>query len=141
MAQEIPGTHLVAEFGQKALISKDGKVLMMKGVKDDRWDFPGGRLHIKEDLVQGLKRELMEELGVEANVGDPFFVTAWYGTTSGIPRVLIVYFVTLSNPDAEFVIPEDEVSELGWIGKNDIEKLNIDSSWKPALYKFFASLN
>lgn len=138
MAQEIPGTHLVGDFGQKALISKEGKVLMCRGVGDTRWDFPGGRLHLREDLAEGLKRELKEELGIEAEVGEPFFVTVWYGAKTGLPRVLIVYLVSLVDPTAVFSIAQDELEEVRWVGKEDIESLDITPEWKPALYKFFA---
>ena len=139
MAQEIPGAHLVGDFGQKALIIKDGKVLMCRGVGDANWDFPGGRLHTGEDLAQGLRRELMEELGVDTEVEDPFFVTVWYGSRSGMPRVLVLYLVSLVNPAAEFSIAHDELEEVRWINKDEIETIGAAPEWKPALYKFFAA--
>jgi len=139
MAKEIPGSHLVGDFGQKALIVKDGKVLMCRGVGDTEWDFPGGRLHVGEDLTEGLRRELEEELGVQTEIGDPFYVTVWYGAKSGMPRVLVVYLVSLIDADAKFTIARDELEEVKWIDKDDIETINPAPEWKPALYKFFAA--
>ena len=37
------------------------------------WEFPGGKCEAGESLPQCLARELMEELGVEAEVGDEIF--------------------------------------------------------------------
>jgi len=139
MAQEIPGTHLVGQFSQKAFIVKDGKVLMTRGLGDDTLDLPGGRLHIGEDLTQGLMREVKEELSVEVEIGEPFYINIWYGAPEGTPRIQVVYLVTLANPATEFTLAKDELEEVRWIGKDEVETSNVHPDWKPALYKFFAA--
>jgi 8-oxo-dGTP pyrophosphatase MutT (NUDIX family) len=53
------------------VISEDGKLLM--GKKDpkrliydvDCWHIPGGAVDDGEDLVQGLRREMLEEVGID----------------------------------------------------------------------------
>lgn len=138
MAQEIPGAHVVGDFGQKALIAKDGKVLMCKGIGDARWDLPGGRLHVKEDPTEGLMRELKEELGVDTIIGEPFYSMVWYGAKSGLPRIFVVYLVTLVDPTAEFVLAEDELEALTWVGKDELEAAGVSLDWLPVLHKFFS---
>ncbi len=139
MAKEIPGTHVVGDFGQKALIVKDGKVLMCKGIGDTDWDFPGGRLHVGEGLKEGLMRELKEELGVDTEIGEPFYTTVWYGAKSGMPRIFAVYLVTLADPSAAFTIAQDELEAITWVGKDDFETVGAAPDWMPVLYKFFAA--
>ena len=138
MSQDDFHKHLVGDLGQKALIVKDGKVLICRNVGWDEWDFPGGRLHIKEDLKEGLMRELKEELGVEAEIGEPFFITVGYGAPSGMPRIFVLYCVSLTDREAPFVLEKDEIAEVKWIGKDDIEGIKMIPELKPALYKFFA---
>lgn len=137
MAQEIPGAHVVGDFGQKALILKDGKVLVCRGIGDTDWDLPGGRLHVGEDPQDGLKRELKEELGAEVEVGEPFFVTVWYGAKSGLPRIFVVYIATLIDPSVALTVAKDELEEVAWIGKQEVEAFPLAPEWKQALRKFY----
>jgi 8-oxo-dGTP pyrophosphatase MutT (NUDIX family) len=130
--------HFVGEFAQKALIVKDGKLLMCKGVGDTVWDLPGGRLHVREDLKEGLLRELKEELGIEAKIGEPFYAMTWYGAKSGVPRVFVVYLVTLADPSAEFVIETEELEGVTWVDKNTYKRVGAAPDWMPVLEKFFA---
>jgi 8-oxo-dGTP pyrophosphatase MutT (NUDIX family) len=48
---------------------RDGHVLVHRAVHETFWTFPGGRAEIGETSAETLKREMMEELGVEITVG------------------------------------------------------------------------
>jgi A/G-specific adenine glycosylase len=52
-----------------AVMEKDGRILIQKrpvgGLLADLWEFPGGKVERGESLVQALRREVREELGVE----------------------------------------------------------------------------
>jgi 8-oxo-dGTP pyrophosphatase MutT (NUDIX family) len=48
---------------------RDGHVLVHRATHENFWTFPGGRAEIGETSVQTLKREMIEELGVEVRVG------------------------------------------------------------------------
>ena len=61
------------------LIEAEGKVLVCQRRRGDTfelmWEFPGGKLQAGETAAEGLARELLEELGVEARVGEEVFRT------------------------------------------------------------------
>jgi 8-oxo-dGTP diphosphatase len=57
-----------------AIVIQDGKVLLARrGPKEKLagyWEFPGGKVEKGESLAECLCRELHEELGVEAEIGE-----------------------------------------------------------------------
>jgi 8-oxo-dGTP diphosphatase len=56
------------------LIVKDGKLLVCQRTRHQtmplKWEFPGGKIEEGEQPRAALRRELEEELGILANVGD-----------------------------------------------------------------------
>ena len=60
-----------------AVITRDGRVLACQRSRKSRfglkWEFPGGKVHAHETPVAALERELEEELGVRAKIGEELF--------------------------------------------------------------------
>ena len=56
-----------------AVIAFNGKLLLCRRAPDEKlagmWEFPGGKMEDGETLQECLKRELREELGIEASAG------------------------------------------------------------------------
>src|SRR5467141_5137117 len=57
-----------------ALIWKDGNVLICQRTRHQvmplKWEFPGGKIEEGEQPRDALRRELDEELGIDATIGD-----------------------------------------------------------------------
>jgi 8-oxo-dGTP diphosphatase len=57
-----------------ALIEKDGKLLVCQRTRHQtmplKWEFPGGKIEEREQPRDALRRELEEELGIAATIGD-----------------------------------------------------------------------
>jgi mutator protein MutT len=56
-----------------AVIERDGKVLICQrkgGRHAYKWEFPGGKVERGETAKEALRRELLEELGIDARIGD-----------------------------------------------------------------------
>lgn len=68
---ELPEIHVIAG----ALFDASGRVLIAQRPRGrhmaGRWEFPGGKLGFGEDRLEGLKRELAEELGVSIRSARP----------------------------------------------------------------------
>ena len=57
-----------------AVIARAGTVLVCQrpagGHHPGKWEFPGGKVEPGEGIEDGMRRELQEELGIEAEVGE-----------------------------------------------------------------------
>lgn len=71
MAEQIP---ILVVAG---IIVRDGRVLICQRQRADayglQWEFPGGKVKTGEDLPAALRRELEEELTIQAEVGQEVF--------------------------------------------------------------------
>ncbi|KXZ39360.1 8-oxo-dGTP diphosphatase [Alkalithermobacter thermoalcaliphilus JW-YL-7 = DSM 7308] len=58
----------------KTLIFKENEVLLIKRSNSNfasyKWDLPGGKLEFKEDPIDCLKREVLEETGIDIEILD-----------------------------------------------------------------------
>jgi 8-oxo-dGTP diphosphatase len=97
------------------------RILISKSRNKDVWFFVGGKLENEETHEQCLKRELMEELGVEV-VGSPKFylespVELGAGDTQKRTVKIFVYLVEIvGNPK-----PSSEIESIHWLNIEDFK--------------------
>jgi len=71
----------------RAIIEYQGKYLLVRNaVSDTFWCLPGGGVEVGEDILSALERELIEELGVEPEIGNLLYVHSLKGPDGyGVP--------------------------------------------------------
>ena len=86
----------------RAIIYKDGKLLAVKHKHGEDishyYAVPGGGLDPQESLVDGLARELREETGINAVIGNLLFIQQFPSARAGYAEEL-EFFFTVKNPD------------------------------------------
>ena len=64
-----------------AVVERDGRYLITRRLEGSHlaglWEFPGGKILPAEKPEDALRRELQEELGVEASVGELIETVTW----------------------------------------------------------------
>mgnify|MGYP001208049434 CR=1 FL=1 len=121
-----------------ALMRKDGLVLLgqrPKGSLQGQWEFPGGKIEMGETPEEALKRELQEELGVTATVGDLRLATTH---TYGDRGVLILFY------DVRFWKGEPKSQhhvDLMWVKPEEIHRQEIPEANRKILAQLTAILN
>lgn len=113
-----------------AAIVRDGRALISKRGSEPekgRYDVPGGFLNAGEEALDGLRRELREELGVEVDVTMNDCVqmaTHTYGDEEDY--VLAIGFLArLVSGDPE---PSDDVADIDWVTLDELD--DIDFAWE-----------
>jgi ADP-ribose pyrophosphatase YjhB (NUDIX family) len=67
----------------RALAVHDGKLLVCHQSHDDSFfALPGGKLQVGETIAAGLTRELLEETGIRAQVGELLIINEWVGASN-----------------------------------------------------------
>lgn len=113
---------IIQRVAMKAVIVKDGKVLILReastykeGTQTGRYHVPGGRIKIGENFEEGLRREVLEETGLEVKIGMPLYVGEWRPVIKDTPHQIIAMFIICQPAsDAEIVL-SDEHDAYEWI--------------------------
>jgi ADP-ribose pyrophosphatase YjhB (NUDIX family) len=104
----------------KALIKKDNQFLVLKNIDNNQWETPGGRLEDKEDLINGLNREVKEETNLEVNILFPFH-THSANLDKDNPIIGITYLCEYVS--GEITLDQTEQSEYKWLTLEEIKEL------------------
>jgi ADP-ribose pyrophosphatase YjhB (NUDIX family) len=108
---------------------RDGKALVtVRAVEPEkgRVDVPGGFVEVGEHPVEGLEREVREELGVDVEVEEKpvLLATHTYGP-DGIWVLAISFLARLVGGEPS---PADDVAEIRWVSAEEID--DIDFAWE-----------
>jgi 8-oxo-dGTP diphosphatase len=76
------------------VIEKDGLILIAQRAEGQnhalKWEFPGGKVEAWEDTRDALKRELEEELSIQARIGDE--ITRYEYQYPGRPPIRLIFY-------------------------------------------------
>ena len=111
-------THIIAAAG--IVINDKDEVLMVK-TYNAGWVFPGGQVEVGENVIDAVKREIMEEASVDIEVGEVFCIssnTAKYPGYNGVkevPTKIMLDFICKAKGGTPR--PSDENSESVYVSK------------------------
>lgn len=146
----------------RGIIYKDGKLFCQQlkkqgGVASDFWCTPGGGLDPLEPLIDGLKREMIEETGVAPEIGRLLFIQQYADSAnfSYDEEEQLEFFFHIKNADdyetidesashfdaeifsCEFVDPKTEHVLPKFLRHIDIQQY-IDTDQSPYIYTEFS---
>jgi 8-oxo-dGTP diphosphatase len=96
-----------------SVITKSNTVLIAQRAKKDalyeKWEFPGGKVGLNETAQECFTRELAEEFGIQAQIGD-YFCTSFF-EHNGQQWEMITYLV--SSFTGEFILHDHK--QIKWV--------------------------
>jgi len=110
----------------RGIIYKDGKIfaqkLKNKDGENNFWSTPGGGLDDGEDLLSGLRREMIEETGIEPQIGRLIFIQQF----NDGEKERLEFFFHIENADDYMKIDLEntshgliEVSKYGFVNPKE----------------------
>lgn len=118
-------THVVAVTG---IVKKGDKYLLARRSFDDpqaggQWSFPGGKLdsEVGKDIIEeALKREVMEEVGLEIEDYVEFIYNDGFIRVSGHHVIMMTFLCFYKSGEAE---PLEDQEEIKWLTLDEIIKM------------------
>jgi 8-oxo-dGTP pyrophosphatase MutT (NUDIX family) len=102
-----------------------------------KWEIPGGRLQVGEELSDNLKREVREEVGLEIEIGPPLAMWQWT-MGSGDAAKTVVAVSRLCYPltsEVSFARNEDtdHIADWKWVSVSDVANLDLMPTARDAI--------
>ena len=108
----IPVVAAVIEDGNRFLVTRRLKGTHLEGL----WEFPGGKVDADESHDRALRREMVEELGADVDVGELILTT----THAYADRAVVLYFYRCRLLGA----PTPQLQqEMRWVARADLGRL------------------
>ena len=106
------------------IITLGSQILVCQRKKSSRyslkWEFPGGKFEDGESAEQCLRRELREELSIDANIGVEFFHQEWLYPDSG--SFEIFYHVV---PAFSGTIRNNVFEQIRWVHRSELMSIDM----------------
>ena len=125
------------KVGVGAIVLHDGKILLVKrGIAPGKglWAIPGGTLHLGETLKECAARELLEETGITAAIGDCIYV---FDLIERDEAGKIRFHFIVVDFAALYVSGEargaDDADEAGWFAPEELALVPVSGNTMKAL--------
>ncbi|WP_423919073.1 NUDIX hydrolase [Candidatus Poriferisodalis sp.] len=113
----------------KGVLSWNGRAVVLRNDRGE-WELPGGRLEASDDSPQdALRREIGEELGVDAEIGS--LVDSWIYDVEGKRVLILTYACEATQP--EVLSHSDEHTDVGLLTAAEFSDAPIPSGYLRSL--------
>jgi len=127
----VPPSPFYRVSAKVIILDNQNRVLVMQNDRGD-WEMPGGGLEHDESVEECIERELLEEAGVRAKVGQFRFMYRALSTTWGYMALRLVFAGKLVPQDQRLVAGSD-MHAVRFATRAEFTQLRFASSEEPIL--------
>jgi ADP-ribose pyrophosphatase YjhB (NUDIX family) len=95
------------------------------------WHVPGGKLEAGEGLLEGARREVKEETGLDVTIGPIMAVVE--RRQEGFHYVIVDFLATLADPNQTDIQPADDANAAAWVSEDELHDYPIAEGLLPIL--------
>jgi 8-oxo-dGTP diphosphatase len=112
--------HAICKINQKIMLFNRKKELLLVKHETGLWSLPGGRLNVDETWLEGLKREVREEISIDNfKIDKILFVDTWITKSGKYYGVCFLGKITGQQP----IVPANEIVDYAWLkNKKGLDK-------------------
>ena len=103
------------------IVNQEGRILILReaatygdGTQRGRYHMPGGRVEVGENFEDALRREIMEETGLEVDIEYPIYVGEWRPVIRDVPHQIVATFM-VCKPKSNKITLSTEHDDYKWI--------------------------
>ncbi len=126
-------------IGVGAVIVDGGRALLVRRATEPlkgKWSVPGGMLELGEKLRDGVRREALEETGLEVDPGELLGVfDSIFTDDQGRTQYHYVLIDYLCRPISGEAKAGTDVSEVRWVGAENLPSMNLRASIEQVVRK------
>jgi 8-oxo-dGTP diphosphatase len=137
--REYPQSPVVGVGG---VVIHEGRALLIKRGSEplkDQWSIPGGTLELGESIQEGVRRELLEETGIEVRVGEliEVFDRIFRDADGKIQYhfVIVDYLCEAISGEARAA---SDVTDVAWVNEADLWNYKLTEAATRVIRKAFA---
>lgn len=113
MKRKIVVTGIIKYKDEFLVVKRSDNEEYFKG----EWEFPGGKLEDNEMIVDGLKRELLEEISFDIKNREVKIINYYDELKNGLHYVELDFLIEVENNDFKVELSEEHV-DYCWIKKD-----------------------
>lgn len=102
------------------------------GTNTGKWDVPGGRIKPGEQWKEALKREVLEEVGLEISIKTPVHTDEWFPIISGKQSQVIATYYNCTAKSNLVTLSADH-EDYAWLTQKELAALPLVSGVKAAI--------
>jgi len=140
MKREYPDAPIIAVG---AIIHDGARIVVIRRDREPakgRWTFPGGGIELGETVRDALRREALEETGLEVEAGQlAAIVDRILPDNAGRIQYHYVILDFLARPVAGVLRPGDDASDVRWVGLSELDQLDMTEQAKEIARKLLST--
>ncbi len=136
---DVPDKHLVSYFA--IFHPETNRILLQDHLLAQVWVPAGGHVDPDENPAETVRREIVEELGIEADFihDDPKFITVTKTNGQGEHTDVSLWYVVRGDPETELTVEPGKFAEIRWWNIDDVLAAPVER-FDPEMHRFLRKL-